>query len=303
MLARKDPATGGVITVDVSLEALSEGDESMNKALTGLLAATLCIASIVAVSYPAAASPRQGRYRHAARSGTNAGTISETSRAWLRGEALTRAAELGDSHPYEIQVVLTTAERAWGVLSPEKQEQAPCRTWPTYAVAMRGKFDGRRSGGEPGRGASTVLSYAVPAKGPKAPGCVYLWTLGGGYPNLDEVGVPVTLGSATPRGSRPAISEGEACARSPCTPLLLRSGNAKHQRPSLSRMGPYASRNWGPAARRRQAITRKHTLHLAPGHYEVQLLEGRTLNEPYDAKTVTLKAGATKAITLEITET
>jgi hypothetical protein len=73
-----------------------------------------------------------------------------------------------------------------------------CSKWPVYAVAMRGDF--HYSGPAPPRAEireSTVLTFTVPAKESPPMEMLTGFGLGGRYPNLQLLGVPVRLDEHT----------------------------------------------------------------------------------------------------------
>ena len=129
------------------------------------------------------------------------GSIPAKVRAELLEDARRVAADNGDPHPYDIEAVRTTLEKARSALSPGSShpqcESSPtCANWPTYAVAMRGQFNGNDIPGPPRakNGPFTVATFIMPAKEPAPKYYPSPVGLGGGYPNLKEAGHPVRLG-------------------------------------------------------------------------------------------------------------
>jgi hypothetical protein len=131
------------------------------------------------------------------------GGIPVSVRSELLKYALTKAAAEGDSHPYDIEAVLTTFAAAEGVLSAGDRlpgcESVPlCATWPTYAVAMRGRFVCNTCKIPPGakdpRG--TVIVFNRPAKAPPPTEWSQDFGLSDRYPNLKKLGLPIHLAAA-----------------------------------------------------------------------------------------------------------
>jgi hypothetical protein len=126
--------------------------------------------------------------------------IPAGERAALLEEARAFAARKGDSKPYDIQAVLTTAVRADRALNPGSTmpscESSPsCASWPTYAVAMRGHFVCDACSVPRGARAphGMVLTYAVAAIKPPPMWLALGFGLSDQYPNLEAAGAPVTL--------------------------------------------------------------------------------------------------------------
>ena len=130
--------------------------------------------------------------------------ISPKVRAELLKDARRTAAAHGDNHPYDIRAVLTTRVRApgggGGGDNPVCASSPTCATWPTYVVALRGDFQlprdrlGRPGVQEEPTPPAKVMVFTLPAKkGPYPTGYADWFGLGGNYPNLKKMGVPVLL--------------------------------------------------------------------------------------------------------------
>ena len=130
--------------------------------------------------------------------------ISPKVRAELLKDARRTAAAHGDNHPYDIRAVLTTRVRApgggGGGDNPVCASSPTCATWPTYVVALRGDFQlprdrlGRPGVQEEPSAPAKVMVFTLPAeKGPYPMGYGDWFGLGGKYPNLKKMGVPVLL--------------------------------------------------------------------------------------------------------------
>ncbi len=103
------------------------------------------------------------------------------------------AAILGDTHPYDIQVVRTT-HRKTESLTEAETPQPPAVT-PVYVVTMRGRFSCPCSHPyndpvQPG----TAVIFELPAHGMPEPALIR-WNLGNRHPHLKALGTPVHLRS------------------------------------------------------------------------------------------------------------
>ena len=227
--------------------------------------------------------------------------IPATVQATLLEEALRMAAREGDSHPYDIQAVLATYVRATHILSPggsdSCQTTPACAKWPVYAVAMRGDF--HYSGPAPAEAKieeSTVLAFTVPAKESPPVQMGTGFRLGDRYPNLQVLGVPARLEEhITGRHEKEAGT------------LVVHVYTVGGPAPPIGCYGTKCPNESTPIYVARLGLSRKivhltetkeHTVHVAPGEYEVALNE--TLLAHKQGKRVTVKAGRTVELTLTI---
>lgn len=129
--------------------------------------------------------------------GASHSPIPRTVRATLLADASKMAAEKGDPHPYDLQVVRTPIERA---------ERLNCRcnfrgpvpggSTPIYVLAMRGHFSCGCSHPRGSKiGPATVITLYYQASNLSSQG----WNFGGPYPDLKALGTPVRLGTPPPR--------------------------------------------------------------------------------------------------------
>jgi hypothetical protein len=131
---------------------------------------------------------------------SSTGSIPAKIHAELLEDARQRAAEQGDRHPYDIEAVRTTTEKALSVLSlgsrhPRCESTPTCANWPSYAVAMRGNFSCEDCSGPAGATseAFNVMMYITPARRPAPMHYPQPDALGEVYPELMEAGHPVPL--------------------------------------------------------------------------------------------------------------
>jgi hypothetical protein len=124
---------------------------------------------------------------------TQTAGISPTVRAALLERALQNAAIHGDPHPYDIEAVRTTHQKA-GSLTGETSSK-PSGATPVYVVAMRGHFKCRCApppGDHIPAPKGSVITFEIIANTPELETGIQ-WSIGGRYTRLQSIGTPVHL--------------------------------------------------------------------------------------------------------------